>query len=90
MPTITDLLKAEGVEITPELAAKIPTLVEASDEVRGLVTAKQELHEWKQSNVDKVANFESMELKSIEDLKAREELAIANKDFQAQIEKHRD
>ena len=57
MPTLAELLKAEGVEVSPELEAKLPTLTEASDEVRGLVTTKQELLQWKNDNADKVSGL---------------------------------
>ena len=57
MPTLAELLKAEGVEVSPELEAKLPTLTEASDEVRGLVTTKQELLQWKNDNTDKVSGL---------------------------------
>lgn len=86
MPTITELLRAEGVEITPELEAKLPTLAEASDEVRNVVTAKNDLLKWKQDNSDKVTGYDELQAKHDANLNEREQLAIENKDFQAQIE----
>jgi hypothetical protein len=85
MPSLASLLKAEGLEISPELEAKLPTLTEASDEVRGLVTTKDELHKWKQDNSEKVAGFDDIQGKYQLELDEREKLAIANKDFEEQI-----
>ena len=85
MPTLAELLKAEGVEVSPELEAKLPTLTEASDEVRGLVTTKQELLQWKNDNADKVSGFNEIQTKYETELNEREKLAIANKDFEEQI-----
>lgn len=85
MPTLAELLKAEGVEVSPELEAKLPTLTEASDEVRGLVTTKQELLQWKNDNTDKVSGYNEIQTKYETELNEREKLAIANKDFEEQI-----
>lgn len=85
MPTIAEILRAEGLEISPELEKKLPTLVEAPDETRGLVATKDELLKFKQDNADKIAGFESMQAKYEEELNEREKLAIANKDFEEQI-----
>jgi hypothetical protein len=85
MPTLAALLKAEGLEITPELEGKLPTLTEASDEVRNLVTAKDDLLKWKQDNTDKVTGYDGIQAKYESELNEREKLAIANKDFEEQI-----
>ncbi|AUR86456.1 coil containing protein [Vibrio phage 1.085.O._10N.222.51.E3] len=85
MPTITELLRAEGLEISPELEAKLPTLTEASDEVRSVVSVKEELLKWKQDNTDKVSGFDEVQAKLEAELNEREKLAIANKDFEEQI-----
>lgn len=90
MPTLSELLKAEGLDISPALEAKLPTLTEASDEVRNLVTTKNELHRWKQDNKPKLESFEAdnlaAETKYQEELAAKEKLAIENNDFKTQLE----
>ena len=85
MPTITELLRAEGLDISPELEAKLPTLTEASDEVRRVVSVKEDLLKWKQDNADKVSGFDEVQAKFEAELNEREKLAIANKDFEEQI-----
>jgi hypothetical protein len=90
MPTLAELLKAEGLEITPELATKLPTLAEASDEVRGLVTTKNDLHQWKETNkpiIDaREVEIQTQKDQAAKDLSDREALAIENKDYKAQLQ----
>lgn len=85
MPSLASLLKAEGLEISPELESKLPTLTEASDEVRGLVATKEKLLNWKQENADKVSGFDEIQAKYQTELDEREKLAISNKDYKEQI-----
>lgn len=43
MASITEILESNGIEINDELKAKLPGLVEESDEVSGLVKTKEDL-----------------------------------------------
>jgi hypothetical protein len=86
MPNVIELLKAEGLDITSELEAKLPTLIEASDEVRNLVTAKNDLLKYKQDNAEKIAGFDDMQTKYESELNERELVAKENNDYKAQIE----
>lgn len=86
MPTIAELLKAEGVEITPELEAKLPTLTEASDEVRGLVSTKDDLLKWKEINTEKITGYDAIREAQEADLNEREKLAKENDDYKTQLE----
>lgn len=86
MPTLAELLKAEGLELTTELEAKLPTLTEASDEVRNLVTTKNDLHEWKKLNADKVTGYDNILDERGKALDEKERLAAENGDFKAQLE----
>lgn len=85
MPTITALLKAEGIEISPELEAKLPTLFEASDEARGLVATKDALLTWKQENADKVAGYDVIQEERNTSLEETKALALKNKDLEGYL-----
>lgn len=90
MPSLAELLKNEGVELKPELAEKLGTIIEASDEVRALATTKAELLNWKTDNKAKLDTYESErvanEQKYLDELKQREALAVENNDYKTQLE----
>jgi hypothetical protein len=85
MPTIAELLKADGVVLTSEQEAKLPTLFEASDEARGIVTTKNDLLKWKQDNTDKVTGYDDIQIQYTEELEAKKALALKNKDLEAYL-----
>lgn len=85
MPTAAELLIADGWTAPEKGTDNLSVLIEASDEMRGLVSTKDDLLQWKQSNAEKVTGYEAMEAKQVEDLNEREQLAIKNKDYEAQI-----
>ena len=90
MPSITELLTSAGVDLKGVDADKLDALVEQSDKVIGLVAAKTDLHAWKETNkpiIDaREVEIQTQKDQAALDLKAREDLAIENKDFKAQLE----
>lgn len=90
MPSLASLLKAEGLEISPELEAKLPTLTEASDEVRAMSQAKDELLKWKQDNKPLLESLQTekneLDTKYNDELNERMRVAKENDDFKTQLE----
>lgn len=90
MPKLTELLIAEGVDLKGVDAEKLNALVEQSDQVVGLVAAKNDLHQWKETNKPIIEARETelaaQKEQAAADLIERERLAIENKDFKAQLE----
>lgn len=90
MPSTAELLIAAGVDLKGVDTDKIDALVEQSDKVIGLVAAKNDLHAWKETNkpiIDaREVEIQAQKDQAALDLKAREDLAIENKDFKAQLE----
>jgi hypothetical protein len=84
MPSLTELLTKAGVTI-PD-GVNIVELAESSDEIKGLATAKNDLHQWKLENKPlldslqaKQAELEAAAAKALEE---KEKLAIQNKDYE--------
>lgn len=90
MPTLTELLKAEGIDVPESLSAKLPTLLEASDEVRAMSQAKDELLKWKQDNKPLLESLQSekneLDTKYNDELNERMRVAKENDDFKTQLE----
>lgn len=84
MPSLIDNLKAAGVTI-PD-GVNLVELVEISDEIKGLATAKNDLHQWKLENKPILEQLQSkqaeLEAAAAKALKEKEKLAIQNKDYE--------
>lgn len=90
MPTLIELLKAEGIEVSESLSAKLPTLLEASDEVRAMSQTKDELLKWKQDNKPLLETLQSekdaLDTKYQEELNERMRIAKESNDYKTQLE----
>lgn len=88
MPSLIDNLKAAGVTI-PD-GVNLVELVESSDEIKGLATAKNDLHQWKLENKPLLEQLQSeqeaLKQKAKEDEEARLKLAKENGDYKTQLE----
>lgn len=84
MPSLIDNLKAAGVTI-PD-GVNLVELVESSDEIKGLVTTKNDLHQWKLENKPVLESLQAkqaeLEAEKAAALQEKEQLAIQNKDYE--------
>lgn len=88
MPSLNELLKNAGVEIPSSV--NLATLIEESDEVKGLVTTKTELQQWKTENkplLDTLqAESEANQKAAQEAIEEKKTLALKNNDLQAYLD----
>lgn len=88
MPSLTELLTKAGVTIPA--GVNLVELVESSDEIKGLATAKNDLHQWKLENKPLLEQLQSeqeaLKQKAKEDEEARLKLAKENGDYKTQLE----
>lgn len=85
MPSLLESLKNAGVTI-PD-GVNVVELAEQSDEIKGLATAKNDLHQWKLENkpvLDELqAKQAELSAQAQAALEEKEKLAIQNKDYEA-------
>lgn len=85
MPSAKELLLADGWTAPEKGTDNLNTLLEASDEMRGAVSAKNDLLKWKQENADKVKGFDTIQEErntALEEVKAT---AKKNKDLEGYL-----
>ena len=84
MPSLNEILTKAGVTVPDGVS--LVELVESSDEIKGLATAKNDLHQWKLENKPVLESLQSkqaeLEAEKAAALQEKEQLAIQNKDYE--------